>query len=65
MLPAVVFAVPLGYAGRPLRAAARVRLDGAAVLVAGAGQAFLEDSWALLALRFLQGIGFGALMPLA
>ena len=65
MLPAVIFAVPLGYAAD--RYGRRRVFVSMALLysVAGAGQAFLEDYWALLALRFLQGIGFGALMPLS
>jgi MFS family permease len=65
MLPAVIFAVPLGYfADRYGRRGVFV----AAVVVyslAGGAQALLSDYWALLALRFVQGIGFGALMPLS
>jgi MFS family permease len=65
MLPAVVFAVPLGYAAD--RYGRRRVFVSMALLysVAGFAQALLSDYWALLALRFLQGIGFGALMPLS
>ncbi|HWK27274.1 MAG TPA: MFS transporter [Solirubrobacter sp.] len=65
MLPAVVFAVPLGYAAD--RYGRRRVFVTMALLyaVAGAAQAPLTDYWALLGLRFLQGIGFGALMPLS
>jgi ACDE family multidrug resistance protein len=65
MLPAVLFAVPLGYAAD--RYGRRRVFVSMALLyaVAGGAQAALTDYWALLALRFLQGIGFGALMPLS
>jgi MFS family permease len=65
MLPAVIFAVPLGYAAD--RYGRRRVFVSMALLysLAGAAQALTSDYWALLALRFLQGIGFGALMPLS
>src|SRR5919108_2109760 len=65
MLPAVVFAVPLGYAAD--RYGRRRVFVAMALLyaVAGGAQAALTDYWALLGLRFAQGIGFGALMPLS
>ncbi|MBE2319477.1 MFS transporter [Solirubrobacter sp. CPCC 204708] len=65
MLPAVLFAVPLGYAADRW---GRRRVFVAMALLyslAGAAQAGLDDYWALLALRFAQGIGFGGLMPLS
>jgi MFS transporter, ACDE family, multidrug resistance protein len=64
MLPAVVFAVPLGYAadrlGRRVVFASMVLLYS----LAGAAQAATDDFALILGLRFLQGIGFGGLMPL-
>jgi MFS transporter, ACDE family, multidrug resistance protein len=65
MLPAVIFAVPLGYLADSL---GRRRVFVAMALlysVAGGAQALFTDYTALLALRFLQGIGFGSLMPLS
>jgi ACDE family multidrug resistance protein len=64
MLPAVLFAVPLGYLADSL---GRRRVFVAMALlysVAGAAQAAVSDYTVLLGLRFLQGVGFGALMPL-
>ncbi|HEX6024886.1 MAG TPA: MFS transporter [Solirubrobacter sp.] len=65
MLPAVIFALPLGYFADRY---GRRRVFVASVLaysLAGGAQALLSDYWTLLALRFVQGIGFGALMPLS
>jgi MFS family permease len=65
MLPAVVFAVPLGYLADTL-GRRRVFVSMAVLYaVAGGAQALMTDFWPLLALRFLQGIGFGGLMPLS
>ena len=65
MLPAVVFAVPLGYFADTL-GRRRVFVTMAVLYaVAGGAQALMTDFWPLLALRFLQGIGFGGLMPLS
>jgi MFS family permease len=65
MLPAVVFAVPLGYFADTL-GRRRVFVSMAVLYaVAGGAQALVSDFWVLLALRFLQGIGFGGLMPLS
>lgn len=65
MLPAVVFAVPLGYLADSI-GRRRVFVTMALLYsVAGGAQALVSDYNALLALRFLQGIGFGALMPLS
>jgi ACDE family multidrug resistance protein len=64
MLPAVVFAVPLGYAadrlGRRFVFVSMVLLYS----LAGAAQAATEDFGVILLLRFLQGVGFGGVMPL-
>lgn len=64
MLPAVLFAIPLGYladaVGRRWVFVSMVILYG----VAGGAQAFVSDFEAMLALRFAQGTAFGALMPL-
>lgn len=64
LLPGVVLAIPLGVLGDVL--GRRPVLVGAGVLfaVAGAAGAAVESYAALLALRFVQGIGFAALMPL-
>jgi MFS transporter, ACDE family, multidrug resistance protein len=65
MLPAVLFAVPLGYLADSI---GRRRVFVAMALlfaVAGGAQAAVSDYAALLGLRFLQGIGFGALMPMS
>jgi MFS family permease len=64
MLPAVVFAVPLGYAAD--RLGRRVVFVSMVLLysLAGASQAATDDFGLILVLRFLQGIGFGGLMPL-
>jgi MFS family permease len=65
MLPAVIFAVPLGYLADTL-GRRRVFVSMAVLYaVAGGAQALMTDFWLLLALRFLQGIGFGGLMPLS
>ena len=64
VLPGVVLAVPLGYAadalGRRRVFIAMALLFGAA----GGAQAFVDALGPLLALRFLQGIGFASLMPM-
>ncbi|HEY6887559.1 MAG TPA: MFS transporter, partial [Solirubrobacter sp.] len=65
MLPAVVFAMPLGYLADRV---GRRRVFVSMTLlwsVAGALQAWAGSSPALMALRVLQGIGFAALMPLS
>jgi MFS family permease len=64
MLPAVMFAVPLGYFAD--RYGRRRMFVGSALLysLAGGAQALVDSYPALLALRFAQGIGYGALMPL-
>jgi ACDE family multidrug resistance protein len=65
MLPAVVLAIPLGYAadafGRRRVFVSMAVLYGAA----GLAQAWADDLGTLLILRVLQGVGFGALMPLS
>jgi MFS transporter, ACDE family, multidrug resistance protein len=64
MLPAVIFAVPLGYAADKL---GRRRVFVSMVVLyslAGAAQAWTTDFGVILGLRFLQGVGFGGLMPL-
>jgi len=64
MLPAVLFAIPLGYLADRL---GRRRVFASMALLyglAGGAQAWAPGYEALLGLRFLQGIGFGALMPL-
>ena len=65
MLPAVLFAVPLGYAAD--RYGRRRVFVSVALLysLAGVVQAGVDDYWTLLVLRFAQGIGFGGLMPLS
>jgi len=64
LLPGVVFAIPLGVLGDVL--GRRPVLVGSGVLfaVAGTAGAAVESYAALLVLRFVQGIGFAALMPL-
>lgn len=64
MLPAVVFAIPLGWLADTL-GRRRVFVVAAVLFsVAGGAQAWAPDFETLLALRFVQGVGFGALMPL-
>jgi ACDE family multidrug resistance protein len=65
MLPAVVFAVPLGYSAD--RYGRRGVFVSMALLyaLAGGAQALVDDYWWLLVLRFVQGVGFGGLMPLS
>lgn len=65
MLPAVLFALPLGYLADAL---GRRRVFVAMAIlygVAGGAQAWVSDFGVMLVLRFVQGIGFGALMPLS
>jgi MFS transporter, ACDE family, multidrug resistance protein len=65
MFPATVFAIPLGYLADSL-GRRKVFVAGAlAYAIAGGLQGFVSDYWLLLELRFLQGAGFGALMPLS
>jgi MFS family permease len=63
-LPAVVFAIPLGYladaAGRRRVFVSMAILFG----LAGAAQALVSGFGLMLVLRFVQGVAFGALMPL-
>jgi MFS family permease len=65
MLPAVLFALPLGYIadafGRRRVFVAMAILYG----VAGGAQAWVSDFGLMLLLRFFQGMAFGALMPLS
>jgi MFS transporter, ACDE family, multidrug resistance protein len=64
MLPAVLLAIPFGYLADVL---GRRRVFVSMMLVwslAGAAQVWARDLATLLALRTVQGIGFGALMPL-
>ena len=65
MLPAVLFALPLGYLadafGRRRVFVAMAILYGAA----GGSQAWVSDFALMLVLRFAQGVAFGALMPLS
>jgi ACDE family multidrug resistance protein len=65
MLPAVLFAIPLGYLADAL--GRRRVFVGMALLygLAGGAQAWISELGPLLVLRFLQGIAFGALMPLS
>jgi MFS family permease len=65
MLPAVIFAIPLGYLADAL--GRRRMFVSMAVLygVAGGAQAWVGDFGLMLALRFAQGVAFGALMPLS
>lgn len=65
MLPAVLFALPLGYIAD---AFGRRRVFVAMAIlysVAGGAQAWVSDFGLLLLLRFFQGVAFGALMPLS
>jgi MFS family permease len=65
MLPAVAFAIPLGYLAD---AVGRRRVFVAMALLwsgAGMAQAWAPGFEALVGLRILQGIGFAALMPLS
>jgi MFS family permease len=65
MLPAVLFALPFGYLADTF---GRRRVFVATALLwslAGLAQAWAGSLGVLLGLRFLQGIGFGALMPLS
>jgi MFS family permease len=65
MLPAVLFALPLGYVAD---AFGRRRVFVAMAIVysvAGGAQAWVSDYGLLLLLRFFQGMAFGALMPLS
>jgi MFS family permease len=65
MLPAVLFALPFGYLADTI---GRRRVFVATALLwslAGLAQAWAGSLGMLLALRFLQGVGFGALMPLS
>ena len=64
MLPAVIFAVPLGYAADRLGRRAVFVSMVLLYSVAGAAQATTDDFALVLVLRFLQGVGFGGLMPL-
>jgi MFS family permease len=64
LLPGIILAIPLGILGdvlgrRPVFAAAAFLFA-----VAGVSGAFADSYGALLALRFVQGIGFAAIMPL-
>jgi MFS family permease len=64
LIPGVALAVPLGYlsdrVGRRFVFVSMTALYG----LAGGAQALVNDYGAMLVLRFLQGIGFAALMPL-
>jgi MFS family permease len=65
MLPAVIFALPFGYLADAI---GRRRVFVATALlwsVAGMAQAWAGSLAPLLILRFLQGVGFAALMPLS
>jgi MFS family permease len=65
MLPAVLFALPLGYIAD---AFGRRRVFVAMAIlysVAGGAQAWVSDFGLMLLLRFFQGVAFGALMPLS
>ncbi|MCC6224623.1 MAG: MFS transporter [Thermoleophilia bacterium] len=65
MVPAVLFAVPLGYLADAV-GRRRVFVSMAVLWsLAGLAQAWAPGLAVLLALRFLQGIAFGALMPLS
>jgi MFS family permease len=65
MFPAAVFAIPLGYLADTL-GRRRVFVSMALLYsVAGGVQGWVDDYWLLLVLRFLQGVGFGGLMPLS
>jgi MFS family permease len=65
MLPAVLFALPLGYLADAL-GRRRMFVTMAIVYgVAGGAQAWVADFGLLLLLRFFQGLAFGALMPLS
>lgn len=65
MLPAVAFAIPLGYLAD---AVGRRRVFVSMALLwslAGMAQAWAPSFEALVGLRILQGVGFAALMPLS
>jgi ACDE family multidrug resistance protein len=65
MLPAVIFALPFGYLADVI---GRRRVFVATALIwslAGMAQAWAGSLGPLLVLRFLQGVGFAALMPLS
>jgi MFS family permease len=65
MLPAVLFALPLGYVADAF-GRRRVFVTMAVVYgVAGGAQAWVGDFGLMLVLRFFQGAAFGALMPLS
>lgn len=65
MLPAVVFAIPLGYLADTIGRRRVFVVSAVLFSVAGAAQAWAPNFETLLALRFVQGVGFGALMPLS
>jgi ACDE family multidrug resistance protein len=65
MLPAVLFALPLGYLADAV-GRRRVFVTMAVVYgVAGGAQGWVSDFGVMLLLRFFQGLAFGALMPLS
>ena len=65
MLPAAVFAIPLGYLA-DVFGRRRVFVSMSLVYgVSGAAQAWVSSFGLMLGLRFVEGIAFGALMPLS
>jgi MFS family permease len=65
MFPATVFAIPLGYLADTLGRRSVFVAGALLYSLAGGAQGWVDDYGLLLVLRFLQGVGFGALMPLS
>lgn len=65
MLPAVLFALPMGYLSDVVGRRRVFVVTAVLWSVAGAAQALVGSVDLLLALRFAQGVGFAALMPLS